>query len=431
MGSSDYRFTLENQVGNVLSALFGAEGSGSLAGKSLAVTDAEGASSAAAPTTLLSDLGLSGKIQINSIYDPPGTSTTIELEGTVADLVEELNTVFGGTSEVPKAVFDTETARIQILGIEVPTEIVGLDETGALTLESIFGHSKVDLKTEGVTTTITKEGLNAQLTVNGINIERAGNSFTLDGLTIDLLKKTDGSEPITLDTTRNTDKIVEGVKKFIDEYNGLLDKLNGLVDAEATYKKYPPLTAEQKKEMSENEIKLWEEKAQEGLLRKDENITRALSKMRTALYSKPEGGKYALYDLGIETGSWAEKGKLHIKEPPTALLEALASNPQDIEKLFTDATTGLATQVGNIIDETAKVSSGSPGSLVKLAGAASLVDKNSTIGRQMDGIDELLERLQATYDNEKERYWNEFNTMEQLISQMNQQSSWLASQFAG
>lgn len=90
--------------------------------------------------------------------------------------------------------------------------------------------------------------------------------------------------------------------------------------------------------MSENEIKLWEEKAQEGLLRSDANIMRALSDMRAALYSKSADSKYALYDSGIETGSWSDKGKLVMENPPTALLEALASNPQEVEKLFNDAT---------------------------------------------------------------------------------------------
>lgn len=49
----------------------------------------------------------------------------------------------------------------------------------------------------------------------------------------------------------------------------------------------------------------------------------------------------------------------------------------------------MATQVNKITDDIAKVSSGSPGSLVKLAGAASLVDNNSTIGGQLDDIDDL------------------------------------------
>lgn len=144
-------------------------------------------------------MGLSGNIQINS----DGISTSINIDafgttGTIADLVNEVNTALGGTAEYPKASFDNETARFKIFGVEVPTEILELDDEGGRALETLFGRSSVDLRKVGMSTTITEAGANAQLTVNGIDIERSSNHFTLDGMAIDLLKETDGTEPILL-----------------------------------------------------------------------------------------------------------------------------------------------------------------------------------------------------------------------------------------
>jgi flagellar hook-associated protein 2 len=430
---SEYKFALENTEGNLLTALFGTDGSQAASGRALTLTNEEGESSQAVGATTLGELGIGGTISVGN------TEVVLSESDTLLDLTDKINLALGGSSEDPKAAFDEDAGKIRIMGVAVPMEMLGLDESGKAAMQSLFGTEKVQLaipaqaQGEGINpsgTVTTVQGKNASLTVNGIAVERNSNSFNLDGVQIDLLAETEAGEEIVTETTRNTEKIVEGIKKFVEEYNSLLDKLNGLINADATYKKYAPLTAAQKAEMSEREIELWEEKAKEGLLRRDENITKALRDMRTALYSKPEGAQYSLYDLGIETGGWTDRGKLVMEEPPTKLLEALANDPKSVEKLFNDATSGLGVQLSNIIDATAKISSGSPGSLVVMAGAKSLSDKNNTIARQMDEIDYLLEKLNATYESEKERYWKQFNTMEQLISQMNTQSAWLASQFS-
>ncbi|MCQ5092379.1 flagellar filament capping protein FliD, partial [Slackia exigua] len=70
------------------------------------------------------------------------------------------------------------------------------------------------------------------------------------------------------------------------------------------------MTDEQKDKMSERQIELWEEKAKEGLLHRDSAVDSFLSQMRLALYTKPAGAKLALYDIGIETTKWEDKGQL-------------------------------------------------------------------------------------------------------------------------
>ena len=100
----------------------------------------------------------------------------------------------------------------------------------------------------------------------------------------------------------------------------------------------------------------------------------------------------------------------------------LETDPSGVMKLFTDKEEGLAVKLNDIINKTAKVSSGSPGTLVQIAGVkGAATDKDNSIYDQ-----NKIAALKRTYEAEKTRYWKQFNTMEQLISQMNSQSSYLA-----
>ena len=69
------------------------------------------------------------------------------------------------------------------------------------------------------------------------------------------------------------------------------------------------------------------------------------------------------------------------------------------------------------------------GSLVELAGIKGKAsEKNNTLSDRLKAIDDKIATLKRTYEKEKARYWKQFNAMEQLIANMNSQSSWLAQQ---
>ena len=269
--------------------------------------------------------------------------------------------------------------------------------------------------------------------ITGLTYEKDGQTVTADGLRMngDKLEIFNGTTE-TIQVDRDTDQIIEGIKSFVDEYNKLIKTLNDYLDEDTSYKEYAPLTDAQKKEMSEKEIELWEEKAKEGLLHRDSTIDSFLQSMRTALYEKPEGCAYALYDLGIETGEWESKGQLVFTSDSEAKLrQVLESDHESVMQLFTDSEEGIFTKINNIMDDTAKISSGSPGALVELAGVKGKAsESNNTLYEQIKDIDDRIAALKETYEREKNRYWSEFNTMEQLISNMNVQSSWLSQQFS-
>ena len=306
--------------------------------------------------------------------------------------------------------------------------ISGTDAATSQFIKELFGTDNYTFSPQ-MTAQITA-GQNAKLTVDGVTMERNTNTFELDGITMELTGTTGaGDPPISLITSRDTDKIIDSLKSFVEDYNTLIEELNSYVSEEATYKKYAPLTDAQKKEMSDREIELWEEKSKKGLLHNDSNVSSFLSDMRMVLYSSVEDAGLALYDIGIETSdNWRDNGKLVIDED--TLKSMVATNADNIRKLFTDKEQGVAVKLQQAIREAANVSSGSPGSMVRYAGTKDVLITSNTIYDEMKRISETLSKLNTKYELERTRYWKQFNAMEQAISNMNSQSSWLTQQFS-
>ncbi|MFU7517917.1 flagellar filament capping protein FliD, partial [Clostridium sp. HCS.1] len=86
------------------------------------------------------------------------------------------------------------------------------------------------------------------------------------------------------DVTEIKDKLV----KFINDYNTLTEKLNKLT-TEKRNRNFSHLTADQKKEMSEDEIKLWNEKVEKGQLSRDTDLSRLSYSLKQAMRTFVDG----------------------------------------------------------------------------------------------------------------------------------------------
>lgn len=171
----------------------------------------------------------------------------------------------------------------------------------------------------------TVKGQNAEIIYNGgAVIEYESNNISINGLNLTLKTKTNTEETIRVDT--DVDGAYNKIKEFVDEYNKLIDGFD-LKLAEKKYRDFQPLTDEQKEAMSENDVKLWEEKAKSGLLKNDETMTRMMQTIRQDIYQKVEGFG-SIYELGITTGSWRDNGKLTIDE--TKLKDALRNDSEKV-----------------------------------------------------------------------------------------------------
>ena len=249
-----------------------------------------------------------GSITNNTVlYSPNSADTTV---ASVLNLgFDTNNNRFIGTSGTSGTLTNLRNSHSDIFNA-----LYGTKDTNSqnILLNSLGDGAIVTVGQDGVGTA----GSDAQATVNGTTITRSSNSFTIDGVSMELTKKpAAGGSPATISTSRDSDTIVKSVKQFVDDYNTLVKALRDQTDSDATYRKYAPLTDAQKAEMKDSEITSWEKNAKTGLLRNDDDILSFLNDMRSALYTKPTNSNYAMYDIGIETEEYSSGssslGKLH------------------------------------------------------------------------------------------------------------------------
>jgi len=330
----------------------------------------------------------------------------------LSDMMAEVNSSRAGVTMTYNSLNDRFTLKSNETGSG--SKINASDGTNGI-LGKMFGN------------TLTAVGADAELEIDGEEVIYSGNDITYNGINLTLKEVT--TTAVTIETAKDTDKALNAVKSFVNEYNKLIEDLNKQIHEEATYKQYPPLTSAQKDEMSESEIKKWEEKSKTGLLKGDSEISSFLQDMRTVLYTKIGDGKL-LSDIGIESSKeWKDYGKLNINTEK--LTDALNNDMQGVSQIFTGSN-GLASRLSDVCKKAANTSSGSPGALVSLAGfKGKASDKNNTITNKIKSIKDKIARLKDQYETRKARYWKQFNTMESVLGNMNSTSSWLTSMLGG
>lgn len=278
------------------------------------------------------------------------------------------------------------------------------------------------------------------VTINGTTINVSSNTFTYDGVTF-TIKEPITSGNISVQVGSDTDSVFNSIKTFVDKYNELISDFNGRL-TEKKYRDFPPLLDEQKKDMKENEIELWEEKAKSGLLTSDSTIRSFLTEMRSSLLSGVEGlnsSISSLKDIGINfSTNYKDNGKLILDE--AKLKGVLQTNLEDVKKMFTAKGTGSTTSSTTVTDSNMHKNSGfgwriyerlnsTISQLGTIAGSPkSSVDTQSYIAKQLKSLDENIDNEQDKVNAYEQRLWKQFTAMEKALSQLNSQSSWLSQQ---
>ncbi len=313
------------------------------------------------------------------------------------------------------------------------------------TLEKLFGI-KEDIEKEGQDAIVAVKYAGSD---EAVELIRGSNSFTVDGLTINVkgtfgyegddLIKNDPSKAVGIDAQVDADSIVDAVKGMIEEYNSIIELVNKEVKTKPD-RDYEPLTSEQKKELSDDEIEAWEKKAKEGLLYADSDIRSLTSDLRFII----DGGiAQELAEMGISTSStYSDNGKINFDE--SKFRAALASKPERVQEIFANESVkntngngyskGVATNLKNVLNKYVNTTGAmtSKGILIRKAGHESspMSVTENTMYSQLKAIKDQIAKLQERLETERDRYIKQFTSLETLISQMNNQSSWL-SQFGG
>ncbi|MCI5690825.1 MAG: flagellar filament capping protein FliD [Clostridiales bacterium] len=283
-----------------------------------------------------------------------------------------------------------------------------------------------------------------QVEVNGktMNLSRSTNAVEIDGMTLNFKGtfNTDPAkpgEPVTFTSETDADTIVDAVKKMVEDYNKILDSVKDLYGTrpltQGNGKGYEPLTAKDAEDMTETEIKNYEEKAKTGLLYMDSDLSSLYNSLRGVL-TKNSG---LLKSVGLSTEY--SNGKTSLKLNETALRQALAENPESVKDAFVSstenggATDGLMAQMKQVVDRYAGTSGATKGILIEKAGSkySPTAALNNTMLDKMNDIDKSIQKWQDKLSDRVDYYTNKFTQMEVLLQQMNSQSSALAGLMGG
>ena len=284
----------------------------------------------------------------------------------------------------------------------------------------------------------------AEFSIDGVATSRSNNDFTIDGANYSL--KTTSATAIEISLSPDTDGLVEKITSFVDKYNEIIETINTKLD-EKKYYDYKPLNDDEKEAMSDDDVKLWEEKAKSGILGSSNELENIASQLRTLIYEPIEGLDITLKDIGITTSSnYKDNGKLSINED--TLKSSINNNYGKVVELFTKtsdvdyddtsnrstrkAEEGIANRLYDVLQDNirnTRDADGNKGILIEKAGYENEVSDfdnliQDAINDYKDRIDDILVYL----DNKEEYYYSMFAKMESAMSELQSQSDWLSSQ---
>jgi flagellar hook-associated protein 2 len=387
-------------------------------------------------------------LQIKLGTDAP-VEVSITADKTIGDVIKEINTGLNGKV----------TARFSELSGSIIVQSVSTGENINLTMSSVqdaTASPAPDVTAlqalgiiSGTTTSITAMGKDALLNITPpggsevTGIKKSTNSFSIDGVGYSLLKE--GSA--TFSVTPSEQKTFDKIKGFIDKYNSLVEKIQTKLTEKRQYS-YQPLTEEQKKDMKEDEIKDWEEKAKQGLLKGDATLQNLLSDLRRAFTTPVASTQYSFGNRGDKsigldtTSSYTDGGKIVITDE-MKLKQAIRNNPVDIMNLFTNVSlntnettkyseTGIFRRIESVIKDNLGPIGVLKGTLLNKVGyIGSTSEFTNILSGQIIEREKRIAAFQNSLYGKEDRYYRQFASLEKYMNQMNSQSAWLSQQLSG
>lgn len=332
-----------------------------------------------------------------------------------------------------KAVADPANAKLKA---EVDSENATIKSNSDAAIKAKVDYS-VDMlnKIQNGSLTSSKDaarvtGKDATIILNKATYTSNTNNFAINGLTITAEAKTDSE--ITITTNTDTDAVYDSIKDFFKEYNTLIKSMDEAYNASSS-KGYEPLTSDEKEAMTEDEVKEWEKKIKDSLLRKDATLGSASSSMKTLMAQSFEinGKKYSLATFGIKTQGYFdaadnEKGVYHIdgdKDDDVSsgnddkLRAAIANDPETVISFFSQ----LATSVYN--DLSKKMASSSVSSAYTLYNDKQMTKEYTSYTSKISDKEDEITKWE-------DYYYKKFSSMESALAKLNQTQSSLAGYFS-
>jgi len=294
------------------------------------------------------------------------------------------------------------------------------------------------------------------VTVNGEkkDMVRSTNSVNIDGLTINMdetfntkeaaagdkygfeVKETNKS--VTFQNKTDSDKIIDAIKSMVNDYNTMMTEIKSAYStmpyqkSSGTFADYEPLTEDERDGMSESAIERYEEKAKQGILFGDRNLSNLYTKMNQAFSFSNKEDVNTLKDMGISVSYNVSDGAQAVTIDEDKLRAMLDSDPDRVADLFTKSD-GIMDRMKNTLDTYAKTTGEPKGILIQQSGSplSSLSLMSNQWQTEIDNYNKQIETWQDKLESQVEKYTSQFARLEQLIQQMNSQSSTLQGMMGG
>ena len=270
------------------------------------------------------------------------------------------------------------------------------------------------------TVSMAAAGTNANVKIDGRNYANLQeNNLTVNGVTYTFKKPTPVGTPATVNVAQDQDKLVENVKKFVDEYNALLDELNKLY-GDKGHKDYGVLTKSQEEGMTKDQVEKWNAKAKEGLLYRDNYVRSIISDLRDAVINRVQSvpGRYStLSSIGITAKN--QTGHLQIDE--TKLKNAIAAEPDAVNRLISYddenddyGNNGVASRIFNKLGGRLK-------ELERHSGVAADKTDLSELGKLIQNYEKQMSDFKKLMSSFESKLYQKYNAMETAISRLSTQ----------
>ena len=274
-------------------------------------------------------------------------------------------------------------------------------------------------------------GQNSEIVLNGATFTNNTNNYSINGLTIQALNVT-GTDEVTITTDTDVDGIYDMIKGFLKDYNDLVKSVDVAYNA-ASSKGYEPLTSDEKDAMSDDEVKKWEEKIKDSLLRKDSTLGSVLDTMKNDMAKSFKVGdkSYSLSSFGISTLGYFsspenETGVYHIdgnkddtytSANTDKLKSMIASDPDTVITFFSQLASQLYKDLGS------KMTASSTSS-------AYTIYNDKQMNTQYSEYNTKISEAEDKVTTWEDYYYSKFSAMESALAKMNAQSSSLTGLFS-
>lgn len=269
----------------------------------------------------------------------------------------------------------------------------------------------------------------SKIILNGAELTSSSSLISANGLNISLTGLTKEDGPITFSVSNDVDSVYNSIKTFLKEYNDIVKEMNTLYNASSA-KGYEPLTSEQKKEMSDDDIKLWEDKIKDSLLRNDTTLDGIMQGMRSAMSSTVSynGKNYALSSFGIMTSTdYTEGGLFHIygdtddavyAGKDDKLKKALEEDPETV----TNVLSGIFSNLRQVMSD--KMAGSKTSSALTFYSDIKMKEDLKDYEEQIDDWEDRLASME-------DAYYSKFTAMETALAKLQSQQSSLSGLLGG